>query len=110
MLSILEPRFEDLLEKVPNFENEIVSVRTTSSKNGPQLNSEDFNRATKVPDIDPVWDENQPDPILQANAFKGDIKITNKDIAKNAVKDRRLLWRKGRVPYVISNQYKRVTN
>ena len=106
MLYIPEPTFEDLLEKVPNFENEIVSVRT-SSKNGPQLSTEDFNRATKVPDIDPVWDENLPDPILLANAFEGDIKITKEEVAKNAVKDRRLLWRKGRVPYVISNQYSR---
>ena len=98
-----EPQFEELLQKVPLFENEILSA----SKNaiGPRLSAEDFRLASQVEDTDPVLDEDLPDPILLAQAFEGDIKITKDELAKNAIKDTRKLWRKGKVPYVISSQY-----
>ena len=104
VFTFAEPQFDELLQKVPFFENEILSAGSREAI-GPRLSAEDFRLASKVEDTDPVLDENLPDPIFLAQAFEGDIKITKDELAKNALKDSRKLWRKGKVPYVISNQY-----
>ncbi|XP_065574210.1 zinc metalloproteinase nas-15-like isoform X2 [Artemia franciscana] len=77
---------------------------------GEPINPDDFLRAEQLDFEVPVRDSLNSDPIEMAGLFEGDIAGVDKNdlqksLMKNAIRDTRLRWEGGKIPYVISSSF-----